>query len=91
MNMVATRSSETSVHARSTRRHIPEDGILHSHRCENLKPYKIFLFHFKFFKSVFLVLGYKVSYRRLSDEFGGSGRKLQQYILIYFPALVHRE
>jgi hypothetical protein len=24
----------------STRRHIPEDGILHSHRRENLKPYK---------------------------------------------------
>jgi hypothetical protein len=28
--------SETSVHTRSTRRHIPEDGILHSHRRENL-------------------------------------------------------
>jgi hypothetical protein len=25
---------------RSTRRHIPEDGILHSHRRENLKSYK---------------------------------------------------
>jgi hypothetical protein len=24
----------------STRRHIPEDGILHSHRRENLKSYK---------------------------------------------------
>jgi hypothetical protein len=24
---------------RFTRRHIPEDGILHSHRCENLKSY----------------------------------------------------
>jgi hypothetical protein len=22
-----------------TQRHIPEDGILHSHRCENLKSY----------------------------------------------------
>jgi hypothetical protein len=29
----------TSVHTRSTHRHIPEDGILHSHRCENLKSY----------------------------------------------------
>jgi hypothetical protein len=32
-------SSETSVHTRSTQRHIPEEGILHSHRCENLKSY----------------------------------------------------
>jgi hypothetical protein len=30
---------ETSVHTRSTRRHIPEDGILHSYRRENLKSY----------------------------------------------------
>jgi hypothetical protein len=33
------RSSETSVHTRSTRRHIPEDGILHSYCRENLKSY----------------------------------------------------
>jgi hypothetical protein len=37
LKMEAIRSSETSVHTRSTRRHIPEDGILHSHRRENLK------------------------------------------------------
>jgi hypothetical protein len=36
----STRSSETSVNTRSTRRHIPDDGILHSHGCENLKSYK---------------------------------------------------
>jgi hypothetical protein len=35
--MEAIRSSETSVNPRSTPRHIPEDNILHSHRCENLK------------------------------------------------------
>jgi hypothetical protein len=29
----------TSAHTRSTQRHIPEDDILHSHRCENLKSY----------------------------------------------------
>jgi hypothetical protein len=37
----AMRSSETSVHTRSAQRHIPQDGILHSHRCENLKSYNI--------------------------------------------------
>jgi hypothetical protein len=32
-------ASETSVHSKSTRRHIPEDAILHSRRRENLKSY----------------------------------------------------
>jgi hypothetical protein len=39
LKMEAIRSSETSVHTRSTRRHIPENGILHSHCRENLKSY----------------------------------------------------
>jgi hypothetical protein len=36
-------SSETSVLTRATRRKIPEDTILHSHRCENLKSYNIYI------------------------------------------------
>jgi hypothetical protein len=42
LKMEVIRSSETLVQfTRSTRRHIPEDGILHSHRRENLKSYTV--------------------------------------------------
>jgi hypothetical protein len=45
--MEATRSSETSVYNKPTRRHVPEDGILHSHSRENLKSYKEKYIHIK--------------------------------------------
>jgi hypothetical protein len=38
--MEALRSYETSALTRATLRNIPEDTILHTHRCENLKSYK---------------------------------------------------
>jgi hypothetical protein len=38
-------STETLVLTRATRRNIPEDVILHSHRRENLKSYKPFILH----------------------------------------------
>jgi hypothetical protein len=40
VKMIAMISSETSVHTRSTLRHIPQDGILHRHRREILESYK---------------------------------------------------
>jgi hypothetical protein len=43
LKMEMIRSSETSVYTESTRRHIPEDGIIHSHRRENHKSY-LYLF-----------------------------------------------
>jgi hypothetical protein len=39
LKMEAILSSETSIYTISTRRHTPEDGILHSYRRENLKSY----------------------------------------------------
>jgi hypothetical protein len=39
MMMEAIRSSEMSVLTRATRRHIPDDGILHSYHRGNLKSY----------------------------------------------------
>jgi hypothetical protein len=41
MMIAAIRSSETSVLTRATWRNIPEDGILHSRRLENLKRFII--------------------------------------------------
>jgi hypothetical protein len=41
--MEALSSSETSDLTRATRRKIPEDGNLHSHRCENLNSYIDFM------------------------------------------------
>jgi hypothetical protein len=38
--MEETRSSETSVYNKAKQRHNLEDGILHSHRPENLKSYE---------------------------------------------------
>jgi hypothetical protein len=41
LKMKKAKSSETSLNNKSTRRHSLEDGILHSHRRENLKSYLI--------------------------------------------------
>jgi hypothetical protein len=46
LNLEKISSSETSALTRAMRRHIPEEGILHSHLCENLKAYMRVVFYF---------------------------------------------
>jgi hypothetical protein len=43
LEMEVARSSKTYILTRPTRRNIPEDCILYSHRCEGLKSYIILL------------------------------------------------
>jgi hypothetical protein len=46
--MEALSSSETLILTRATPRNIPEDGIFHSHRRENLTSYMIsFMYYFR--------------------------------------------
>jgi hypothetical protein len=42
----SNRRMQTSVPTRATRRNIPEDTILHSHRRENLKSYYLYFHDF---------------------------------------------
>jgi hypothetical protein len=73
LKMEAIHSSETSVHTRSTRRHNPDDGILHSHRRENLKSYM-------------LLSGL---YSLVADKTPTETQELNSVLIIYFPVLCH--
>jgi hypothetical protein len=70
LKMEAICSSETSVATQeTTRRHIPEDDIIHNYRCENLKSYivtalvcipEVFCSNLESFHVVFLSLSRKI-------------------------------
>jgi hypothetical protein len=65
--MEAIRSSEMSVLTRITRYHIPEDGILHSHRRENLR------WHLRWPLGWAPQLRGQIPNRKKKKEWGGGG------------------
>jgi hypothetical protein len=85
-------SSEMSVRTTDTRRDIPEDAILHSHRRENLKSYifsDIFFpltFLFRFLGKYFLPISHLVKKTFLSRSCHGFLSSL--FILMPFPAFL---
>jgi hypothetical protein len=67
LKMVETRSSETSVHKRSTRRHIPKDGIIHSHCSEILKSYIMsILFSYLYLRLLYCLFPFNFRNKSLS-------------------------
>jgi hypothetical protein len=70
-------SSEISLLTRATRRYIPEDAILHSHRRENLKYYAV----------CFRCQESKPHFWSDSSNSGSSSKLQTQRFRVRFPAL----
>jgi hypothetical protein len=78
--MEAIRSSETSVNPSSTQRHIPEDNIVHSHRCESLKLYRSFV--------CFSIFHAQVELERGNPHFGKMANMHHSFSPLFVPAAI---
>jgi hypothetical protein len=92
LKMEAIRSNEKSVHTRTTRRHIPENGILHSHRREtsNLTN-KVFLSDRIFCDEIIFVSAAKFQFcpRTSSSDCSPSVIKQKSTVLLLLVTLLN--
>jgi hypothetical protein len=71
--MEAVSSSNTSVLTRATWRNIPEHGILHSHRRENLESYKLYIptsYFSQSYFNVYLYLSVRLQWNQIHYYWG---------------------
>jgi hypothetical protein len=82
IQMEALNSSETLLLTRATRLNIPEDTILHSHHCENLRSYIVILVY-----SLYLWNGF-ITFNSLSAE---ESREHVAHIWVNYLVLLGKE
>jgi hypothetical protein len=82
--MEVLRSSETSVHIRTTRSYIREDDSIYNYRCKNLKSYNKYIFFILF---VFVRLTAQI----LSLQFLFAQSFASQYVCTQLLMVIHYE
>jgi hypothetical protein len=69
LKMDVIRSSETSVHIRTTRCYIPEDGDIRNYRRENLKSCTVLLtYYFSYFSDLNALFELGTEFRRRFED-----------------------
>jgi hypothetical protein len=83
----ALRSTETSVLTRATRRNIPEDTILHSHRREKLKSYICYV-AFTLCRDVAVTIDLPSSAEQIENKHGKEDADKVERITVLLPHYV---